>query len=134
MAVPQGERIWVLDGERILSHVESGGTLAELRQFLEANAADGLTESVRDFLASIDHRIRAFRRAREAVLLEWEDQALVGRLAVDPATREHCMQAGSNWLVVPKDQLAPFRQALKKLGFVLPTGKPPVPDPLAQKG
>ncbi len=40
MAVSQNERLWVLDAERILTHVESGGALAELLQFLEANTAN----------------------------------------------------------------------------------------------
>ena len=123
MAAPQGERIWVLDAERILSHTEAGGTLAALRQFLEANAADGLPESVRDFLGSLEHRIGAFRRAREAVLLEWEDENLARLIAADAATKELCFHAGGNRLAVPRDQLAAFRRAVKRLGFVVPAGK-----------
>jgi hypothetical protein len=123
MAVPLSDQVWMFDAERILSHAESGGTLAELRQFLEANAEEGLPESVRDFLGSLQHRIGAFRRAREAVLLEWEDEGLTRHIAADAATSGLCFHAGANRLAVPKDQLAAFRQALKKLGFVVPAGK-----------
>lgn len=49
MAVSQNDGGWVIDAERILSHVEAGGALAELQQFLEANAVDGHPESVRDW-------------------------------------------------------------------------------------
>ena len=122
MAVRRREGVWVLDPERILSHVEAGGTLAELQQFLEANAADGLPGSVRDFLGALAHRVRTFRRAREAVLLEWEDQPLARYLAANAATRPFCCHAGDNRLVVPRDQMAAFRRALKKLGFVVPAG------------
>jgi hypothetical protein len=123
MAVPRDERVLVLDPERIFSHAEAGGALAELLQFLEANAADGLPESVREFMGSLDHRIRSFRRAREAVLLEWAEEGLARHIADDPATSELCYHAGGHRLVVAKDQLAAFRRAVKKLGFVLPLGK-----------
>ncbi|MBI4623553.1 MAG: hypothetical protein HY736_10095 [Verrucomicrobia bacterium] len=123
MAVLQDNGVWMLDAERILSHVEAGGTLAELQQFLETNADDGLPESVRDFVGSLDHRIGAFRRARDAVLLEWENEGLARHIADDVATSALCHHAGGNRLVVPKDHLAAFRRALKKLGFVMPAGK-----------
>ncbi len=123
LAVPQDERVWVLDAGRILAHVEAGGALAELRQFLEGNAADGLPDGVRAFLESLDQRIKAFRRARDAVLLEWEDENLARHLAGDAATSEFCYHAGDNRLVVPKERLAAFGRALKKLGFVMPAGK-----------
>ncbi|MDO8542725.1 MAG: hypothetical protein Q7S40_19970 [Opitutaceae bacterium] len=123
MAVCRYDGVWVLDAERILSHVEAGGALAELQQFLEANAADGLPESVCDFLASLERRIRAFRRAREAVLLEWEDEGLARHIAADATTSPLCSHAGGNRLVVSKDQLNAFRRALKQLGFVMPAGK-----------
>lgn len=123
MAAPQNERVWMLDAERMLSHIETGGTLAELQQFLEANAADGLPESVRGFLASLDRRSGAFRRMREAVLLEWEDEGLARHIAGDSTTCSLCHYAGGNRLVVPKDRLVAFRRALKKLGFIVPVEK-----------
>lgn len=123
MAAPQNERVWVLDAERIFSHVETGGALAELQQFLEANAADGLPDSVRDFLGSLERRIGTYRGAREAVLLEWENEGLARHIADDAAAGAFCYHAGGNRLVVPRDHLAAFRRALKKLGFVAPPGK-----------
>lgn len=123
MAVPQNERVWILDAERILAHVETGGALAELRQILESNTDSALPETVVSFLGSLDRRIKAFRRAREAVLLEWEDEPLARHLAGDPTTNALCFHAGGNRLVVPKDRLSDFGRALKKLGFVMPVGK-----------
>jgi hypothetical protein len=42
--------VWALDPERMLSHVQTGGNLKELRAFLEQNAAEGLPANVQVFL------------------------------------------------------------------------------------
>jgi hypothetical protein len=72
---------------------------------------------------ALNRRIGAFRRSREAVLLEWEDENLARHLANEATTGALCHHAGDNRLVVAKSDLAAFRRALKPLGFVLPAGK-----------
>jgi hypothetical protein len=119
MAVARDERNWVLDQGRILSHVESGGTVAELRQFLETSAEGGMPDDMATYLDAIEHRVGAFRRTREAVLLEWEDEQLARYLAGEVSTAALCHHAGGNRLAVAKDQLTAFRRAVKKLGFVV---------------
>lgn len=122
VAVPQDAKLWRLDPVKILTHAESGGDLAELESFLEANAAGGLPDTVCEFFESLQCRVKAFRRSREAVLLEWETEELALHLSTDPATREFCHHAGGNRLVVPHHQLTAFRGGVKNLGWVLPTG------------
>jgi hypothetical protein len=119
MASRRDEQVWRLDQERILSHVEAGGAMAGLRQFLEHNAEGGLPEEVATCLAAIELRIGAFKRARDAVLIEWEDEQLARYLAGESSTTALCHHAGGDRLVVPKEQLPAFRRAVRKLGFVV---------------
>ena len=69
LAAPQSDSVWRLDRERMLSHVETGGSLAELKQFLSDNAADGIPETVQVFLTALEGKLGACKKASDAVLL-----------------------------------------------------------------
>jgi len=120
MAERQNDMVWSLDVERILSHVETGGSLKQLRSFLETNASEALPEDVQDFLVELEERIGAFRSQRDAVLLEWADERLAQLLATSTETGKLCFHCGENRLVVAKSNLGAFSRAVKKLGFVVP--------------
>jgi len=120
MAAPTSESAWTLDAERILTHVESGGAIEELRDFLESHAAEGLPESVQLWFAGLDSNLGACRVRRDAVLLEWADEALARLIATNTSTAKLCFHAGENRLVVPAGNLGAFGRALKRLGFALP--------------
>jgi hypothetical protein len=120
LAAVKSEMVWTLDAERMLTHLETGGTLKELRAFLEENAADGLPANVQVFLRDLESKIGACRTSREAVLLEWTDEALACLIATSAATSKLCFHAGGPRLVVPRQSLAAFGRAVKKLGYALP--------------
>jgi len=121
LAAPQSDLVWRLDAERILTHVENGGNLEELKRFLlDHNAAEPLPETVAAFLADLERKLGACRAARPAFLLEWADPALSHLLATSPGTNKLCHHAGENRLVLAKDDLAAFRRAAKRLGYVVP--------------
>jgi hypothetical protein len=120
LATPENDRVWKLDGVRMLSHLEAGGGLAELREFLEANAEGGLPPVVTEYLDQLATRAAACLGHREAVLVEWVDEALARTLATSTGLRGLCHHAGQHRLVVPAGKLTAFRNALKRLGYVLP--------------
>ncbi len=123
LASPRGDKVWTLDIERILTHVETGGTFQELCDFLESNADEELPEDVHDFLADLEAKLGACRARREAVLLEWADESLAQFVATSAVASRLCFHAGQNRLVVPGEHLAAFSRAVKKLGFVLPSAR-----------
>ena len=127
LATPKSDVVWSLDGERMLSHVETEGTFKELRAFLEENVAEGLPGNVLVFLQGLEDKIGGCSTSREAVLLEWTDEALARLVATSAGMGRLCFHAGENRLVVPRECLAAFSRAVKKLGYVLParglTGK-----------
>jgi hypothetical protein len=123
LAVPRDATTWTLDMGRMLTHVEAGGALAELRAFLEANATDALPASVASLFDELENKLRACRGRRAAVLLEWADESLARWLATDAGFNKLCFHAGENRVVVPAEHLAAFGRAVKRFGFVLPPAK-----------
>ena len=72
------------------------------------------------FLNELEGKLNGCRSAREAVLLEWADPALAHLMATSAGVSRLCYHAGENRIVVPADNLAAFRRAVKRLGCVLP--------------
>ena len=120
MAAPKSDTVWTLDAERTLTYVETGGRFKELHDFLVANAADDLPANVLVYLNELESRLNGCSSAREAVLLEWADPALAHLIATSDGVSRLCFHAGENRIVVPADNLAAFRRAVKRLGYVLP--------------
>jgi hypothetical protein len=121
VAAPRSDNVWTLDAERMLSHVETGGSLAELKQFLGDNAAEGLPETVQVFLAELERKLGACHQACRAILLEWPDEATARLISTSSGTNKLCHYAGDNRIVVPEPDYRSFTRALKKLGYVAPT-------------
>jgi len=128
LASPISDLVWHLDAGRMLAHVETGGTFKELRAFLNDNAAESLPANVQVFLQELEHKISACRALREAVLLEWADEALARLIATSAGMSKLCHHAGGNRLVVPKESLAAFRRAVKELGYCLPNREGSLPS------
>ncbi|MBI2949565.1 MAG: hypothetical protein HYY23_18165 [Verrucomicrobia bacterium] len=120
MAEPRSEMVWRLDAARMLTHVETGGTFKELREFLESNAAEGLPENVQVFLTGLESKLGGCVKSRDAALLEWSDEALAQLIATSAGTNKLCFHAGANRLVVPAENWAAFSRAVKRLGYILP--------------
>lgn len=120
MALPKNDTVWTLDVERILTHVETGGSLKELWEFLESNATTPFPDDVVSLHCELQERINAFRSQREAVLLEWADERLAQFIATGAETGKLCFYCGGNRLVVTKANFGAFSRAVKKQGFVVP--------------
>lgn len=119
LATPKGDMVWALDAELMLTHMETGGAFADLRAFLEGNAADGLPANVQVFLAGLEAKSTACLGCRDAVLVEWADEALAQLIATSAATNKLCHHAGGNRVVVPGANFSSFSRAVKKLGYVV---------------
>ena len=120
LARPVSDQVWRLEAERMLEHVEGGGSFTELKQFLESHAADGLPENVQVFFNDLAAKLGACRRARKAVLIEWDDESTAHLIANSAGMRRLCHHAGENRLAVAQSDYRAFCRVLKKLGFVIP--------------
>lgn len=123
LAAPKSDLVWAIDAQRILTHIESGGTFKELKEFLDANVAGVLPENVQVFLAGIENKLTACLRGRDAVVFEWSDAALAQLIATSSGTNKLCFYAGENRLAVLKEDLRAFSRAVKKVGYVVPAAR-----------
>jgi hypothetical protein len=125
-ATEKSEYVWELDRARILDHVESGGTVEDALRFLEEKCADPLPETVQVMLSDLARRVAAVRGVEEALLVELADEPTAALIAHDAQAGKHCWLAGGRRLAVPKRNRGAFRNAVKKLGFIIPDGQLPV--------
>jgi hypothetical protein len=116
----ESDRVWRIDGRRILDHIESGGELDDVPRYLEAGSVQELPQTVRVFLADLRAKLDVFGGSEEALLLEVKSPAVAALIAHDSQAGKYCCLAGEGRLAVAKKNLRGFRGALKSLGYLLP--------------
>jgi hypothetical protein len=132
-AVRMSPRVWQLQPAKLLAAVEAGRSIAELRGFLEARSADPLPGTVQRLFADTEARCARLQDRGQARLVECADPALAALIANDARTRQLCMRAGEQHLVIPAGSETAFRRALRELGYLLAAeaeprrGKPGTP-------
>ena len=68
-ASPKNERVWRIDRKRILAHIETGGSMDDIRKELESVADDDVPETVSTLLDEIEKKATALK-TRQAVPLD----------------------------------------------------------------
>ena len=116
---PEADLVWRIEPEKLLSLVENGGTIEQVREYLLAHSQTPLPQTVTQLLDDIEERGRRVSDMGTARLIECDDETLALLIARDTHTRRHCMLAGSRHLVVPQRSEAAFKRGLKKVGFVV---------------
>jgi len=114
---------WRLDFERLLTAIEDGHQVAELKQVLEQNSSEALPESVQDFLNVASEKASSLRDLGEAKLIECANSHLATLIANDPLTKKYCQLVGSRALVILATHEGKFRKALRQIGYALPPVK-----------
>jgi hypothetical protein len=115
----EADLVWRVEPEKLLSLVESGGTIEQVREYLLAHSETSLPQTVAQLLDDVEERSGRVSDVGTARLIECDDETLALLIARDTHTRRHCMLAGSRHLVVPKRSEAAFMRGLKKVGFVV---------------
>jgi hypothetical protein len=121
-AVRKSEAVWAFDAEKILTFIEGGGSMDELRSFLAAHSAGGIPGNVEVWLDGLLRKSGSCRRAQKAVIFEWEDPAQAALLASSSETSRLCHHAGDNRIAVPAAKLPAFTRAARRMGYILPAG------------
>jgi len=122
-AVRVSDFVWKLEPGKLLSATEEGRSVGEIREFLAARNGAPLPDTVGRLLEDVSERCDKVRDRGLARLVECADPALAALIANDTRTRKHCMRAGERHLVVPASAEAPFRRALRDVGFLLSAGE-----------
>jgi hypothetical protein len=119
-AEKESASVWYLDRAKIMSALENGHQIAELREFLQARDEQPLPETVEAFLREAEHNAKRLQDRGPAVLVECADAQLAETLAQHEKTKPLCLRAGERHLVVAVADEEKFRQAMHNLGYCLP--------------
>jgi hypothetical protein len=111
--------VWRLDAGKLLAAIEEGRPVAEIREFLAARSGAALPDTVLRLLEDVADRSVKVSDRGLARLVECADPELALLIANDSRARKHCMTAGERHLVVPASSEAPFRRALREIGYLL---------------
>ena len=114
-ALPVSDLVWQLNKSKLLTAIQEGRPIAEVREFLDARSIGTIPDTVIRFLDDIEQRAAKLQDRGPARLIECSDAALTVLIAADSRTRKHCIPAGEHHLVVPSSSEGAFKRALLKL-------------------
>ena len=115
-ALPVSDLVWQLNKSKLLTAIQEGRPIAEVREFLDARSIGTIPDTVIRFLDDIEQRAAKLQDRGPARLIECSDAALAVLIAGDSRTRKHCIPAGEHHFVVPSSSEGAFKRALLKLG------------------
>lgn len=122
-AVSVSDLVWRLDAGKLLSAVEQGRSVGEIREYLEARSDAPLPNTVMRLLQDSADRSTRVQDRGLARLIECDEPTLAALIANDSRTRSHCMRAGERHLVVPTSSESAFKRNLREVGYLLVTGE-----------
>jgi hypothetical protein len=118
-ATPVSDFVWRLEASQLLTAIDAGRQVDEIRAFLAARSGAALPDTVARLLDDVAGRTTLLQDRGLARLIECADAALAALIANDTRTRKHCMRAGERHLVVTGSSDAAFRRALRDAGYLL---------------
>ncbi len=124
-ANPVSDFVWRLETGKLLTAIEAGRQVQEIREFLEARSGEELPGTVSRLLDDVAGRASQIRDLGLARLVECADSALAALIANDSRTRKHCMRAGERHLVVAASSETAFRRGLRDAGYLVKAADKP---------
>lgn len=114
------EKVWKTDKETILTSIEKGISLKELRDFAAAYSQNKLPETLVLFLNDIEKKINSIESLSDAVVVKCRDSVTAATLANDSSLMKYCTLSGESSIVYKKKNEKAFTTQLKKKGYILP--------------
>ncbi|MBN1567167.1 MAG: hypothetical protein JXA73_04945 [Acidobacteria bacterium] len=119
-AIRDSQGAWWLDASRVLDCLASGSSITDISRFLVDKSQNELPEALEGWLSGIAAKASAVKGIEQALLIEMCDEATAAAIARHDDAGTLSRHAGGKYLVVSTRNLRAFRNALKKLGYVLP--------------
>lgn len=113
----ESDDVWRLDADAILTALESGHDIADLRGFLAGRDDQDLPETVEGFLRNVERGSSALKLRGSVLLVECAEADIATRLADDPKLKKLCRRAGERHLVIETKSERTFRKAAHGHGF-----------------
>lgn len=118
IALRTADDTWRLDQGRLLRAIEEGITVEAILDFLSAKNQGALPENALRFLEDVGKRAAQVKHAGSAEVFQVDDEATALLILHDTKLKRLCYAADDNRLIVPVEDIAAFKSALRKLGYV----------------
>ncbi|WP_343576859.1 hypothetical protein [Mycobacterium sp.] len=113
------DRVWTVSTTSLLSAIDSGRRLSDFTTFLTAHTTREVS-ALNTLMADVRRRAGQLADLGHSRLIECADPATAALIAGDRRLRPLCRPIGDTHLAVPLDRELKFRNALLKLGYVVP--------------
>jgi Helicase conserved C-terminal domain len=115
--------VWRLDREKVLTAVESGLAIDAIVEFLEQHSSEAIPQTVGTLLNDLREGATRLRDKGTVRMIECANRETARLLLVDPKLKTLCLPAGERNLVFRASDETKVRAQLRKLGYVMPSGK-----------
>ena len=118
--VQETPRSWRLDRQKVISAVERGHSLDDLRVFLQSRDEQPLPETAESFITTCRKNSNALKVIGTALLIECRDEPTAEFIAGHKLNPGLCQRAGGRRLVVRLEHEEKFRALVRTLGLGMP--------------
>jgi hypothetical protein len=109
---------WRLTISSLLTAINSGESLSEIRKTLEALSAEDFSRELTTLFAEVEHRSTAFVDVGRTTLIECSPEARKQALT-NKKLSSLCMPAGDKYLVAAPGKEQTLIKAFESIGFIL---------------
>ena len=119
LASNKSQLVWTLDEKKILSSLEEGKNLDQLKNYLLALSGELFPPSVAQFFNDIESRVTSLKPKGEAYIVICKDETLAALIANDIQMKKISVWNTKEYLFIQKDHISTFKRNLKKMGHAI---------------
>lgn len=115
--------VWRLSKSKLLSHIENGGDLQELRAFIQARDEQPyLPTEIESLFKTLEENKQAVKAVGRVLLLKCNSEATAKNIASAPQISKWCQRVGKEQLIIPENKESQFRALIHELSYAMPIG------------
>jgi hypothetical protein len=119
LSTHKSQLVWTLDERKILSSLEEGKQLTQLKDYLIALSGEDLPASVEQFFNDIETRISSLKPMGEAHIITCKDDTIATLIANDTQMKKISVWHHNEYIFVKKNHINDFKRNLKKMGYAI---------------
>ena len=112
---------WQLSTNKLLSHLENGGELADVQAFLIARDEQPyLPTEIEHLFKTLNKNKIAVKLEERCLLLKCSSEVIAKNIASAPSLKKWCQRVGKDQLIIPEGKEAVFRKLIHELKYAMP--------------
>lgn len=112
------ETVWKLSRQKIMETLQIGGSVEELKQFLQARETQPfLPEDCEGILSQASTNLDGVKIGEEALIITCKNQEITDFIVNDKTLSKWCQRLDKRQIVIPKSKETKFRESLNAVGI-----------------